>query len=236
MNRPTEKTSDSTKLVSLLALAASAAAMPQTSNADVIFHSANAHVGYGGGDSTGFSLTLSGTAQFGFQTVTPPATTINFGLTSTQHRSIRAMGGANAGVQGVGGVAAPRSNAGEAWNQGSLSVYLNIAVAKETHFKTADMSSSARSPTSGYDPAYLAFQFDDNGTRYGWIQVGLSIGGPGPSLTIYGYAYDTTGAQLPMGVTIPEPAPTAILALGALTLGAKGLRLWRRQRGAAVKS
>jgi hypothetical protein len=65
---------------------------------------------------------------------------------------------------------------------------------------------------------YLAFKFSD-GTQgspvyYGWVDASLSnpLAGSGPDLTIFRYAYDNTGAKIPMGA-IPEPAPAALLAL-----------------------
>ena len=47
-------------------------------------------------------------------------------------------------------------------------------------------------------------------------------------LTIHDWAYDDTGAVLPAGV-VPEPASTG-MGLGALALGAAGLRRWRKTR------
>src|SRR5262245_45128755 len=73
--------SDTTKLASLLALAAGAVAMPQSSQADIIYTDLNsnpAQVGFLGGSNT-FNLTLPGGAKFGFkrfeQTVTTTITT-----------------------------------------------------------------------------------------------------------------------------------------------------------------
>jgi len=56
-----------------------------------------------------------------------------------------------------------------------------------------------------------------------------------PELEIFGYAFDDTGALIQSGATVvPEPGPMALMALGALALGAKGLRTWRRNRVAGT--
>jgi hypothetical protein len=230
----TESNTASTKLVSLLALAAGAAAMPQTSNADIIFQSANAHVGFGAGDSSSFFLSLPGTT-FGFG-ATGSNKTRSFGLYQTLYRTLQVghAGGAAASVQGSGGLVAVRGY-GQAWNNG-FGLYAGISVAKGVIHKdiSSFVTGYSHAPAgSGYDHQYYAFRFT-NGVvpLYGWVEVGLNVGGGnGPSLTVYGYAYDNTGAQIAMGA-VPEPDSTALLALGALTLGAKGLRHWRRNRTA----
>jgi hypothetical protein len=89
---------------------------------------------------------------------------------------------------------------------------------------------------------YLAFEFADttlagNPLRFGWVDMSLANGNvansfSNPTLTVFGYAYDNTGAQIPMGL-VPEPGSITIMALGALMLGAKGLRSWRRNRDGA---
>jgi hypothetical protein len=95
-----------------------------------------------------------------------------------------------------------------------------------------------------FDNQYYAFKFQDStqgsAMRYGWVQVSLDNSnyeppGIGPYLTIFGWAYDDTGDKIPMGA-IPEPSSAAIFALGALTVGANGLRSWRRNRAAASDS
>jgi hypothetical protein len=49
-----------------------------------------------------------------------------------------------------------------------------------------------------------------------------------------GYAYDDSGAYIPAGDTggIPEPSTFVLTGLGALVLGAAGLRRWRAARKA----
>ena len=98
---------------------------------------------------------------------------------------------------------------------------------------------------NSFGTAYMAFEFKDSTLtgspmRYGWVQLSflngnLASGGDYPRLTVYGWAYDNTGAQIPMGATVavPEPSSMALLALGALTLGATGVRSWRRNRAAS---
>lgn len=232
MTTPTERKGDPAKLVSLLALAAGAAAMPQTSNADIIFQPANAHMGFGAGDTNSFPLSLSGTTQFRFGTSHSTVPRSSAGQFKTQYRSVLVgwAGGGKASVQTVGGLAAAREK-GEPWNNGLHSVTYATA-AKATIHRTFSGSiiGAAHHPDSDYDHKYLAFKFQDGGWLYGWVEVGLTVG-PEPSMTIYGYAYDDSGAQIVMGaMPVPEPAPMAMLALGALALGAKGVRAWRRSQ------
>lgn len=83
---------------------------------------------------------------------------------------------------------------------------------------------------------YLLFQFPDNGkTLFGWAQLEFQA----PAVreftgTIIDYAYDTTGARIQPGQTspVPEPSETIPLSLGALVLGAAGVRRWRASKAA----
>jgi hypothetical protein len=234
----TESLADSGKLVSLLALAAGAAAMPQSSHADIIYQNLSANpqrVGYAGGYGDAYQFTVPGTAQFGFKRQSQTGHT-TLGSLTINYRTVVAgrLGGAvQAGVQGNLGWAAPQ-NFGAAWDQG-LGLFYNVYVGTGNdlnHF-----------PNSDYDHKYLAWAFVDttqgNVTRYGWAEIGLSIGNypGGPNVTIYGYAFDNTGLQPTMGQTaVPEPSSAGLMVLGALALGAKGLRSWRRNRAAADKA
>lgn len=229
----------SSKLVSLLALATGALAMPQNSNADIIYTDLNsnpAQVGFLGGGAL-FMLDLPGSALFGFQRFENTVQTTTPFTTTFLYRTVLAadmFGAAQAQIQGgPGGFAAPLAY-GAVWNQG-LPLTFQVALGVASTYN--------RNPTSGYDHQYLAFTFVDDsvggGTRYGWIEVGLSImnispGSPrvgGPNVTIYGYAFDNTGAQPTMGQRpVPEPSSAALLVIGALTVGARGLRDWRRNR------
>lgn len=232
------------KLVSLLALAGGALAMPQTSNADIIvtdLSSTPKTVGYGGLSQYIFP-NLPGTLQFGFIRThfTIPITTSR----SIYYRSVVGgkFGGAGlAGLESVANFAVPRA-LGATWNGVvAADVYIGTAHAYRAFSTTLF---SAHQPNS-YGESYLAWKFEDttagNQLRYGWIKVSLDNDdlsvSTGPNVTILGYAYDDTGAIIPMGaLPVPEPQPVALLALGALALGAKGLRNWRRNRTSSAAS
>jgi len=223
---------DSSKLLSLLALAAGAAAMPQSTNADVIFTDLSTNpVSISTNANLSFIITnLPGTARVWFQT-NKRATLIsstrvvsvrqNAGYVRLKTHSFPSQVGINAFVVPVG--------AGVTWNQVVGVTSASGALAKANalgHFP------------NGFDKQYFVFRFKDSTQvgsplLYGWINFSVAYPGSGkyPEVTIFGYAYDSTGAFLATGVsTVPEPAPVALLALGALTLGAKGLRSWRRHR------
>ena len=87
-----------------------------------------------------------------------------------------------------------------------------------------------------HEYALFKFMAPTGLTDYGWIQLSYSVGvnpGAGPDLTIIDYAWDNDGALLPAGDTgVPEPSTMALTGLGALALGAVGLRRWRKSRPA----
>jgi len=209
--------SDYSKLASLLALATGAVAMPQTSNADVIFtdlSSSPAQIGHLS-NPTFLINNLPGTARMGFRTHS----------TQTVNSSRWVILGQSAGYVRFKTQASfvIANNAGVGWDQitGNASHSGSIgAASNNSHF-----------PNS-YNHKYLAFEFKDstqgNAMRYGWIDASLVNNATGDELNVivYGYAYDDSGAQIAMGF-VPEPSSMAFMAMG---LGAVGLRKWRRQR------
>uniref|UniRef100_Q027P8 PEP-CTERM protein-sorting domain-containing protein n=1 Tax=Solibacter usitatus (strain Ellin6076) TaxID=234267 RepID=Q027P8_SOLUE len=101
--------------------------------------------------------------------------------------------------------------------------------------------------TAGVGPfsdKYALFRIGEGSdTLYGWLHLSFSITDAfgadatlGPDLTILGWAYDDSGAQLAAGQTTapdtatPEPASAVSTGLAALAMGAVGLRKWRSAR------
>lgn len=95
-------------------------------------------------------------------------------------------------------------------------------------------SQFTRYSLAGQGTEYVLFRFDvGSQTDYGWLELALgNPGGSGPFVRLIGYAYDTDGQPIPAGA-LPEPQRLP-LALGALALGAVGVREWRKKRRAAT--
>lgn len=85
--------------------------------------------------------------------------------------------------------------------------------------------------TSG-ESAYVGFVFVDGSDTplYGWMEMILIADRNNTSWEIVRWAIDDSGAPIQTGQTVvPEPAAVAT-GLGALALGAAGLRRWRKNR------
>jgi hypothetical protein len=81
--------------------------------------------------------------------------------------------------------------------------------------------------------AYMGVRFQINGeTHYGWVRMNV-VSGPTDTIniTITGYAYNTVANQgLFAGVPgTPQPSSPHPASLGALSVGAQGLAVWRRE-------
>ena len=226
---PAVSLGDSPKLISILTLATAAAASPQSGNAMVIYTDLSVnpiHIGFSDGCSSSYEFNLPGTAQFGFAKRSHTSVAITYRTVTAGRQG----GGLLVGAQATSwGYVAPQPH-GAAWNP-ALQLFNNVVVGAA--------ATTAYFPGSGYDHRYLGFLFQDttqsgSPLRYGWVEIGLSIGTVGvypygPAVTIYGYAFDNTGTLITMGA-VPEPAPMGVLALGALTFGARGVRAWRRNQ------
>jgi hypothetical protein len=125
---------------------------------------------------------------------------------------------------------------------GANNSYASIAY---WHRHTSNSASSSTSHTGGLSPfssEYALFRFLLNGqTHYGWIQLSLinPLSDEGPTVTIHRFAYeDQPDTLLESGdvqgaATVPEPSAFVMTGLGALALGAAGLRRWRKAKQAA---
>ncbi len=229
-NPPVGNPTDASKLMSLLALAAGAVAMPQISNADVIFTDlSSSPVNVGPLADLSYLLNLPGTHQFAVKT---HAFVLATTLARTGHLIVAGQQGGGAGVyvnlKTDGNSFAAPVGKSVTWDQ----------IVRPGLYKTGFMGSSTSSghhfPANGYDHQYLAFQFKDStqGNKWlnGWVEVSEHFpASGGPEVAIFGYAYDSTGAALATGIA-PEPSSASLLAFGALTLGAAGVRSWRRKR------
>jgi hypothetical protein len=204
--------------------------MPETGNANIVYNDLSGNPGMVNFLNPAYGIALPGGALLGFQELrigTNP-------VTSTRKISVGQAGGYvrlkthnfYAVHQHVTNPATQQVK----WNQineatGSVG---KMGKATSTHYNPA-----------GYDHDYLPFLFRDstqgNAVRYGWVDISFSNSdlqtGQGPAVTIWRYAYDDTGAQIFMGQTaVPEPASTSLMALGAMALGARGVRAWRKRR------
>ena len=84
---------------------------------------------------------------------------------------------------------------------------------------------------------YIGFRFNPSGSTelYGWANVTLTNGNGFGTFVINEWAYDDSGSSIQTGQTsaVPEPA-TYALGLGALALGAAGLRRMRQRKRLAA--
>lgn len=199
--------------------------MPQTSNADIVFVDLSANpVHVGPQANSTYSIAFPGTAQFGFNTHTHQTAISSSRLITGRQQAGYVRIKTQASFFAM-------ASAGKTWNQIAGNVQQN-GFAAGANYNTAFPPS--------YNDKYLLFRFQDstqgNALRYGWVEISLAnpVGGNGPDIAIEGYAWDTTGTMITSG-QVPEPSATALLALGALTLGAKGLRSWRKNRLGATK-
>lgn len=100
-------------------------------------------------------------------------------------------------------------------------------------------TSSGAGSGGNFPPMFALFTFQDPSISpnllYGWMELSSSVSdGSGPLVTVEGWAYDDSGNPIAAGDTgegsAPEPSTMAMTSLGALALGATGLRRWRAAR------
>ena len=102
-----------------------------------------------------------------------------------------------------------------------------------------DVSSFHTSWPGSFQRQYALFSFTDPATSqpdYGWLEMSAYMSSRGgPRVTVIAAAYDPSGNPLPAGAGAPIPEPQRLpIALGALALGAIGVREWRKKRNATT--
>ena len=94
--------------------------------------------------------------------------------------------------------------------------------------------------TPGSHKIYEAFRFGTDASHYdyGWLGVKSFNGIGSRSLVITSIAYAENGASILAGQTtdIPEPASASLLAMGAMALGARGVRRLKKAQAALKKA
>jgi hypothetical protein len=138
---------------------------------------------------------------------------------------------------------------GKKWNTAAGSVVASVNIASRglrrtsTYVPPPDGGSGYWTTTitswakgNNFANKYALFRFPGSGGNlYGWLELSNVVSpNSGPLVTLEGYAYDDSGAYIPAGDTggIPEPSTFVLTGLGALVLGAAGLRRWRAARKA----
>ena len=124
-----------------------------------------------------------------------------------------------------------------ATNAAGQTIYDGKFTARITSLFLSGSLENTASISSGVS-TYIGFKFepsDDDAELYGWANVTLTNGNGFGTFVINEWAYDDSGSSIQAGQTsaVPEPA-TYALGLGALALGAAGLRRMRQRKRLAA--
>jgi PEP-CTERM motif len=225
------------KWLFLSALSAGGMAVGGVSLAGVILTPVNQNVGNFPNDNSSITLDLPGINDMRVFTTTGPFT-----------NSVRLAGATGAtyfkvhryNIFTVSGANPPKfaqpSPAGQLWGAvpGTVGSTGNLAAASHTF--------QPGFPPVGSD-RYFDFQFADStaggALRYGWLEAIITKASnpgfpPNVEVDVVRYAYDDTGAQIGPPAAVPEPASIVLGGLGALVMGAAGVRRWRKNKQLAV--
>jgi hypothetical protein len=231
------------RLLSLLALSAGALAMPQEGEAGIVFTDLGPS-----GITVGFTSGVNswvGALPGGVNLSLWKVTTTHNGVTAFQSVYLGKKTGTGLLVKQASIGAPPVKfvrtlNAGQNWGTigGTAATFQRLG--ERRIISSVHTALGPGSPAGNFSHQYAAFRFGTPGSYYyGWAELSLSTAGSpsplGPDATIWGYAYDdVAGNQIAMGA-VPEPSQTAIV-MGALALGAAGIRRWRSRKLAQTAS
>ncbi len=114
-------------------------------------------------------------------------------------------------------------------------LYANLAagttVSSSSPFTSAIQGTSANYRGTGTEILGFRFVNESTGTlNFGYLTI-TTIGSTGFPATITSYRYENNGGAITVAA-VPEPSTVALLTVTALTLGAAGVRNWRRQHAA----
>jgi hypothetical protein len=210
-----------------LAAAVALLAVDQSADAGtIVVQNPNVTVGFNAGDLSKFNFNLNTGNPGGMKS---QGMALIRGGGGTSSRSIHiADGGGNGGgpafFKTIGNNTAKPFAAGVTWN--------GVGGDITEIFVSAQTSSAGATP---FTNEYYLFYFEDssNAKHYGWILGSLTSN----SYHLTSYAYETTAgvtiaAGDTVGSTVPEPSSLALGAMGALVLGAAGVRKWKKDRQA----
>ena len=128
------------------------------------------------------------------------------------------------------------ANAGLSQNGSSYALLSNFDyVGPLSTFITGSTATTMANFRAGETGGYLGIKFLNEATGatdYGWVQLSTT-GTTGFPATITGYAFQNDGTAIFAGA-VPEPGTNAALAIGALALGAVGVRRWRQGKQVAA--
>lgn len=211
-----------TRLAACAAAAgASVAALPATSEADIV---------YSGPVSINIPSTTAGiylnvvTGAFGTAAGTPGWDVNPWSSTSLSMFASTAINTALGGGVYVG-TASPNN-------------YFNLAmgtlISGASTFSGNGTSTAAASTPLNLNSSnnIIGFRFTNEATgavNFGWMRISLSTTSGSQPRAIVEYAYENTGAGIGAGV-IPEPTTYALL--GLVAAGALGVRAWRKRKAA----
>ena len=228
--------SSNRNLFTHLTVAGTAALAAANANAQIVVNNVNVDIGYGPGGQNVFISSLPGLSQFAIAHGNP---------SSARHFvSLFAASVTNAYMAFKTTLTSGNffkvinSPVGQKFSSAPGTIYSSGGFADV--IRTSTLTSGGATITTtinrGYTPftdGYFLFRFADttNGNQidYGYIRASLTATTfDGLNLHVSSYAYDLSGREIGAGelpAPVPEPsAAIALAALGALTLGAVGVR------------
>ena len=215
-------------LLTHLAVAGTAALAASNAGAQIVVTPVNVDVGFGPGGQSVFTSSLPDIAQFHILRITGARgehfVSATGGLAANNYLVFHTTRTANRLHQLI------KSPAGQKFGSAPGTISSSAGFAAATHTVGGGTRHRGNAPFTG---GYFLFKFHDsangNHVDYGYINASLTDNSfNGLNVHINSYAYDLSGNQIAAGQlpnAVPEPgAAMALAALGALTLGAAGVR------------